>query len=272
MTETQSEIAKAMDTITNAVKAGRGRPRGSRNKPDHKAGRPKKPPEVFAPSIWESGRAEISVRQKHIDEALRANSSHCAIAMAIKDAVPDARYIAVDLQTIRWTNPKRGVRYCFLTPAVAQHDIIIPFDQGETCKPVTFRMKPAFVSKAGARYRRHTPDPDQLKGTGLKVAEEQPHIPAESPLDAPASGAEKALTENWKPKSGTPDGALIAPADNPELAKEPNPPPPKRKRRTARAKISATKPDGSIPVTLGGKLPPVSVLARREWGLRALRR
>jgi len=41
-----------------------------------------------------------------------------------------------------------------------------------------------------------------------------------------------------------------------------------RKRRA----ISATKPDGSIPVTLGGKLPPVSVLARREFGLRASRR
>jgi hypothetical protein len=47
---------------------------------------------------------------------------------------------------------------------------------------------------------------------------------------------------------------------------------PKRKPRVARAKISATKPDGSVPVTLGGKLPPVSVLTRREFGLRALRR
>jgi hypothetical protein len=152
---------------------------------------------------------------------------------------------------------------------------IIPFDQGETCKPVTFRMKPAFVSKAGAK-RRHTPDPKQLRGTGLKVAEEQPHIPASTASNEalePASGAEKALTKSWKPKSGAaPDGALIASPDNPELAKEPNPPPPKRKPRVRRAKISATKPDGSIPTTLGGKLPPVSVLARRQFGLRALRR
>jgi hypothetical protein len=41
-----------------------------------------------------------------------------------------------------------------------------------------------------------------------------------------------------------------------------------RKRRT----ISQTRPDGSIPITLGGRPPPVSVLARREFGLRALRR
>jgi hypothetical protein len=33
--------------------------------------------------------------------------------------------------------------------------------------------------------------------------------------------------------------------------------------RVARAKVSA------IPTTLGGKLPPVSILSRREYGLRA---
>jgi hypothetical protein len=42
------------------------------------------------------------------------------------------------------------------------------------------------------------------------------------------------------------------------VAAEPAPAP-KRKPRVARAKISATKPDGTVPTTLGGKLPPVSV-------------
>jgi hypothetical protein len=165
--------------------------------------------------------------------------------------------------------PAPATRYCFLTPAIAQHSVIIPFDQGdrEACKPVTFRMKPAFITRMGAK-RNHTPGPEQLKGTGLKVAEEQPHIPSER---------EGALVENWKPQSpmGT-GGALIAPAE--DSNSEPTPiepePKPKQKRqpRMPRARISATKLDGSVPVTLGGKLPPVSVLARREFGLRALRR
>jgi hypothetical protein len=231
----------------------RGRKLGGKNKPGHKAGRPRKPAEVFAPSIWESGRAGIAVRQQHLDAALRANSSHCAIAMAIKDAVPDAKHIAVDLQTIRWTNPKRGVRYCFLTPAVAQHSVIIPFDQGETCKPVTFRMKPAFVVRMGAK-RRHTPDPERLRGTGLRVAEEQAHLPNSEPK--PESSPESEPTP-----ASSPDKAKV-----PYVGKEP------RKPRVPRAKISETPPDGSVPVTLGGKLPPVSVRARREFGLRALRR
>lgn len=227
MTEPQCETIEQPTMI--APPKRRGRKPGSRNEPGHHAGRPRKNlREEFAPSVWEHGRCEISVLQKHIDEALRANSSHCAIAFAIRDAIPDATFIAVDLQTIRWSNPKRGVRYCFLTPTIAQHDVIIPFDQGEECKPVTFKMKPAFITRIGEK-RNHTPEPDQLKGTGLKVAEE-------------------------------PERRLI-----PYAGKEKPEP---RKRRA----ISATKPDGSIPVTLGGKLPPVSVLARREFGLRALRR
>jgi hypothetical protein len=51
------------------------------------------------------------------------------------------------------------------------------------------------------------------------------------------------------------------------------PPPRKgnRQGRTARAKISAA-PRGSIPTTLGGRLPPVSILSLREFGLRVLRK
>jgi hypothetical protein len=199
--------------------------------------------------VWEHGRCEISVQDRHLAAALRANSSHCAIAFAIRDAIPDARRIAVDLQTIRWSLPKRGVRYVFLTPHVAQQDVIIPFDQGEECKPVTFRMKPAWITRTGAK-RNHTPEPEQLKGTGLKVAEEQRHISGQ---------CKEVPNENFNRK-------LI-----PYAGKEPE----KRgayKRRQPRAKISATKPDGSIPVTLGGKLPPVSILARRGFGLRQIRR
>jgi hypothetical protein len=228
-------------------RARRGRPRGSRNKAGHKAGRPQKPAEVFAPSIWECGRAEIAVEQPHIDAALRANSSHCAIAMAIAAAVPHARRIAVDLQTIRWTDPKRGVRYVFLTPHIAQTEVIIPFDQGETCHPVTFKMRPAFVTRAGRKYARHTPEPDQLKGTGLKVAGEQPHIDADNSL-------------------GSPDRPLPHAQLIPYAGKE------QPKPRQPRAMISEVRPDGSIPVTLGGKLPPRSVLARREYGMRVLKK
>jgi hypothetical protein len=157
-----------------------------------------------------------------------------------------------------------------LTPAVAQRDVIIPFDQGERdkCKEVTFRMKPAFVTRTGKK-RTHAPEPEQLKDTGLKVAEEQPHIP---------SASEEALADKWKPKSAPigAGGALIAPVEDTDSKPTPIEPEPKPKQkrqpRMPRARISETKLDGSVPVTLGGKLPPVSVLARREFGLRVLAR
>jgi hypothetical protein len=249
---------------TTAI-ARRGRKLGGHNKPGHKAGRPRlHQREEFAPSVWDHGRAEISVLQKHLDEALRANSSHCAIAMAIADALPNARRISVDLQTIRWTDCKKGIRYCFLTPHVAQTDVIIPFDQGEACKPVRFRVKPAFITRVGAGYARHTPEPEQLKGTGLKVADEQPHIAVPTLAEATLAGV-------WKPKSVGPNGALVVPLDDGSLV-EVEAKPKSRRPRQPRAKISYTKPDGSIPVTLGGRMPPRSVLARREYGLRQVRR
>ena len=158
----------------------------------------------------------------------------------------------------------------FLTPAVAQHSVIIPFDSGEQCKEVTFRMKPAWVVKAGARYARHTPDNEQLKDAKLKVSEEQPHI-GETPNRASPEAVREfvgALTgepvPDWQERNKA-QSAVIANGGEPATPKP-------RKPRQRRAKISATKPDGTIPVTLGGKLPPVSVLARREFGIRVLKR
>jgi hypothetical protein len=91
------------------------------------------------------------------------------------------------------------------------------------------------------------------------VAEEQPHIPAESRLRE--AGLVDVMRED-APVIAERDAAL----DRAMVAK----PSSGKRKRVPRAKVSATKPDGSIPVTLGGKLSPVSVLSRREFGLRAL--
>jgi hypothetical protein len=69
------------------------------------------------------------------------------------------------------------------------------------------------------------------------------------------SEAEQELSRGWKPVSPDPWKEVAEP----------------RTRRIPRAKVSAAA-KGSVPVTLGDKLPPVSVLARREFGLRMLRR
>ena len=126
-------------------------------------------------TIWDqAGYITIPVTQEHIDQSMARNSSHCMTALAIQKAIPDARHICVDLQTIRWT--RKGLRYVFLTPHVAQ-DRIIQFDQGQRdqIQPFTLRMRSAVISRAGKR-RCETPSDGELRGTGLTVNPVQCHI------------------------------------------------------------------------------------------------
>jgi hypothetical protein len=126
--------------------------------------------------VWNrNGYVEIPVTQEHIDDSLERSSSHCTVALAIAAAIPDARHISVDLQTIRFT--RKGLRYCFLTPHIAR-DLIVATDQGERdkLKPATLRMRPAFITKSGKK--RHTPSDAELKAAGspVRINKRQLHI------------------------------------------------------------------------------------------------
>ena len=69
-------------------------------------------------------------------------------AMAIAEAIPDARHICVDLQTIRFT--RKGLRYLFLMLHLCQ-DNIIAFDQAQPVKPFVLKMRPAIIAKSGKK-------------------------------------------------------------------------------------------------------------------------
>jgi hypothetical protein len=195
--------------------------------------------------MWDdNGWVVVSVEQEHIDASMQRDSSHCMVAMAISASIPDARRIAVDLQTIRFS--RNGLRYLFLTPRVAQ-DCIIAFDLGEREKiaPFVLRMRPAQIAKAGKR-RHEVPTNGELRGSGLTVAAEQPHLDAE-----PTPG--RYLTDGTRNLDPNRSDGLARP-------------------KLKRARRVSSAPRGSVPTTLGGRPPQVSVLARREFGLRILRR
>jgi len=61
------------------------------------------------------------------------------IADAIADGVDGAKFILVDLQSIRWTDKQARERYVYLTPSIAQ-EAIISFDRGRRCKPFVFTL------------------------------------------------------------------------------------------------------------------------------------
>jgi hypothetical protein len=143
-------IGDDVGTRDRTTKAWRWKAEGDSQSEGHRAGRPRKPREEFAPSVWEHGRAVVEVKQHHIDASLQRSSSHCAFAAALKEAIPHARFISIDLQSCGWTNPIKGVRYVVLTPH-AVRDLILAFDQGEREKlhPFTVRLKPSFITRPG---------------------------------------------------------------------------------------------------------------------------
>ena len=82
---------------------------------------------------------KVCVEKAHIENGIAADSTRCMIADAIKDACPKAQFIQVDLQTIRFSDPVKRKRFVYLTPPVAQHNLL-KFDQGERVKPFAFAL------------------------------------------------------------------------------------------------------------------------------------
>jgi hypothetical protein len=89
---------------------------------------------------------DLHVTQEIINSAIPRDSGHCVFADALKEAVPEATRVNVDLQTIRWSDQSTGYRYACFTPAVAQA-MLVNWDQGkrEAVHPVTIRIKPVQV-------------------------------------------------------------------------------------------------------------------------------
>lgn len=90
----------------------------------------------------------IHVDDEHIAHAQRKNSHHCMIADALKSAIPEAKFISVDLQSIRFSifdetryrEESVGTRYSYFTPTIAQH-ALLQFDQGKKLRGFDFTMR-----------------------------------------------------------------------------------------------------------------------------------
>lgn len=82
----------------------------------------------------------FGVTQRRIDGAIRLDSGHCMIADGFKDAYPWAKSVSVDLQSIRASDPRSGLRYIWMTPhPIGQH--LLDWDYGTKPKPFPVRLK-----------------------------------------------------------------------------------------------------------------------------------
>ena len=126
-----------------------------------------------------SPRLTIEVPQDIIDTSVERDSSHCMIADAIQRQIPQARYISVDLATIRFTDLQAGVRYVYLTPRPAQA-ALLDFDQGEKPAPFSLHLEGAHVLVAGNAQRARAslePNPkDNKKGSPVRVGGASPPL------------------------------------------------------------------------------------------------
>jgi hypothetical protein len=83
---------------------------------------------------------KIQVTNDIIEAACQGNRRHCMIAEAIRNQIKGATTISVDLMTIRYSMPERGLRYIFHTPRTAQI-ALMNFDAGKPLEPFEFRLR-----------------------------------------------------------------------------------------------------------------------------------
>jgi hypothetical protein len=82
------------------------------------------------------------------------------IAEAIRKQVKGATTISVDLMTIRYSDPKKGLRYIFHTPRTAQI-ALMNFDEGNPIPSFSFRLRGGQVvtmvtrDRAGEKQRHN---------------------------------------------------------------------------------------------------------------------
>ena len=111
----------------------------------------------------------VRIRKEHVDQAIRKNAHHCMIAEAIREEVPNATAVIVDLQSIRWSDAASGVRYFYFTPPQAQQ-ALLRFDEGEAVEPFNIDLRrPAMIKPVA--YRPQGPAPTRAaRQQQVKVA------------------------------------------------------------------------------------------------------
>lgn len=102
---------------------------------------------------------QIDVSTTIIATALPANSGHCMVSDAVKEAAVKKGWrigkVLTDLQTIRFTDLAKKTRYICFTPRAAQL-ALLAFDQGVKPEPFGFHLRPVQIIKTGTTPRAKT--------------------------------------------------------------------------------------------------------------------
>lgn len=199
------------------------------------------------PRLRPSPKVDLQVTEDIITKAVRADSTSCMIADAVKAQVPGAKFVTVDLQSIRWTDPVKGLRYTYLTPSNAQGALVM-FDQGFECEAFTVKLRGAHVTRA----RQLLPDVPELPRNTNPEQREAARAKRAAFLEERKARAE---VEGRTGKDGRVMGDPIINPEGPTTL------------------TSGFSSGSSVPVRRGGGTPPSAALSgkMRNFGARSLR-
>jgi len=165
-------------------------------------------------------RVNLEVSQDIIDSSCKADSSHCMIADAVRKAVPEARSISVDIQTIRFSLPGTRKRYFYITPRQAQL-ALLDFDAGVPPEPFKCQLRGPWVTAMRApRAKNPRPEwsashaPSIAKANKLSTVRGRPKL--EPGHGTPEHGADLPARRGGSPP---PSGALRSGAGKPPTSK-----------------------------------------------------
>jgi hypothetical protein len=120
------------------------------------------------PKVARSPILKVTVTSEIIESAIRGSSSHCMIADSIKAQYPKFTRVAVDLQTIRMTDPVKGLRYIYLTPRISQQGLVL-FDEGKRIRSFQFTLRGAHtVSAQRINRQKGTPVHERIHNLGRR--------------------------------------------------------------------------------------------------------
>lgn len=100
----------------------------------------------------------VAVEQDHIDAAVRRDSHRCMIANAVAAQIPGAKYVQVDLQSVRFSNTEKGKRYIYMTPPQGQK-ALLAFDRGKKQTPFKLTLAHGHTRSMRVRDPGYVPIP-----------------------------------------------------------------------------------------------------------------
>lgn len=195
-------------------------------------------------------RVRLAVTPELIADATLGDSGHCMIAEAVKEALPWARHVSVDIQTIRYSDPSTRARYIFLTPRMAQ-DALVAFDAGEEIVPFRCELRSPHITTMQS-HKDPKPRTEAQQARDEQLADRRRETLAKYRAPGSTTGAR---TTRGRAKMSKAPGATPGPNGG----------------------------GGALPRITGGQPPPVGALAsgktgkvpaarRRQYGIRALDR